>query len=332
MNQRLWIVVALVLPLLFGGWAVISSRSVRGFGPEWQPQKLVSFYQETESVNPEIVLHASRDWVCSDHYAFDLKTRQSSYNLYGNIADDENATWDLSEDGEGALHLNVTRDGKTSRYDVPASLEQTLRAAMKDQASVRFYAWDNTVALLTNAQLYRWKRNRPTLQKALKISATGKGSGVVDVKSQTVIYADINDVKHLSALDGHLIKRVVPAMSDDAQWLMLSASGRYVSYGVPDEGAASRHLRWTIFDASSGRAVWEFEAQDEGTPSFFALADKFFFLAVPPRQIWEVRDGSTGQIIRTLPLVSGTRGGVLSPDGNTLYSLSGGVLYRQRAR
>ena len=330
MNQRLWLVLGVLIPLLFGGWAWQAGRRTPAFGPQWQPHKLGLFYEATHPVNPDLLLSANRDVVQSENYIFDLKTGRGRYCLYGGISEDETGLWELDKDAKGAMHLKVTQVKRAFAYNVPGATAKAISVAIGDQSGIAFYERGDRLWLLTNSHLYLWKKHAAPLQKTLKISNDGEGTGVIDQAGKTLIYVDINAITRRSLPDGKVLGSVVP-QSGDAQWMAASGYGRYAIYGTPKE-ASSRALNWTVNDIATGRIKWNFETPDEGTPTVFFANDTRLLLAVPARQRWEVRDAATGQVLRRLPLVPGTLGAIVSPDGGTLYSVANGVLYRQRAR
>ncbi len=332
-QQRGWIFLCALLPLLFGGWALFLSRRAPRFGQEWQPQRLGSFYVETQAANPELTIYATKDVVRSSHYIFDLKTNKGRYSVYGNVTGDGAEMWDLVEDAQKTLHLRVAGGKNPFRYEVPAALQKTIRKDIGEQTGADFFQWDDKVGLLANTRLYRWQQRVAKPLSPLKISASGDGIGTINQARNEIIYADVAAITRFSLRDGKIIKRLRPQTSEDVEWVSLSGAGRYVGYGAPlNSHGTSRRLKWQIYRVATEKFVWSFETQDEATSAFFARDGTRHVLAVPARQLWEIRDGATGKILRVLPMLPGTRAGDLSPDGATLYSVANGVLYRQRAR
>ena len=320
----------MLLPILFGGWAWFLSHRAPRFDAHLQPHKLGGFYMETQPTTVELYLFATKNVVRSDHYVFDLKTRQQRYAFYGNITGHKDEMWELIEGDDKSLSLQVSDDKTTFRYDLPAAAQKQLRAATKSESGVRFYAWDDKVGLLTDSRLYRWKKRGAPMLKPLKISTDGAGSGTVDEKRKQVIYTDGENMSRFSATDGKLIERIGLPMDENTTMFSMSDYGRIVCLAAPiGEGP---RLNWKVYQVAPQRALWEFETETENTPSFFSDDNTLYYLAVPARKIWEVRDAKTGEVVRTLPLVGGARGATLAPDGKTLYCVAGSSLYQQRAR
>lgn len=89
--------------------------------------------------------------------------------------------------------------------------------------------------------------------------------------------------------------------------------------------------RYHVIESSTGNTLCELESSAFSLYSS-AISPDEKRIALPLSGQWQVRDLKTGQLLRALPLVPNTVSGAFSPDGNTLYSVADGVLYRQRAR
>ena len=97
---------------------------------------------------------------------------------------------------------------------------------------------------------------------------------------------------------------------------------------------AGKKWHFDVFDARSGRVRWNFDLENTATtdaPTWDYTGNRIA-LPLPSRGVWEVHRFPSGELLTTLPLVPGAGRGAFSPDGNTLYCVVGGVLYRQRAR
>ena len=89
---------------------------------------------------------------------------------------------------------------------------------------------------------------------------------------------------------------------------------------------------WNVHDTHTGRLLWRFLLEVNVRERAIAPDESVIALPFPSRAQWDIRDLQTGQKLRTLPLVPNLKSAAFSPDAKTLYSLAGGVLYRQRAR
>ena len=147
-----------------------------------------------------------------------------------------------------------------------------------------------------------------------------------------IIDAREDEIAELSIETGNVVKRVpiLPKLTL-ASIPRVSPFGAYALY---EDGPAKNSVaRWRVVDVSNGRALWRLaSSQLEIYSSVMSLDETIIAVPSLSRKIWQIRDARTGAIVRTLPLVPGAHNGAFSPDGSTLYSVAGGVLYRQRAR
>ena len=136
-----------------------------------------------------------------------------------------------------------------------------------------------------------------------------------------------------STRNGEVLVRVPLRGVTSFRTVRVSPFGTFALYSVDMTGSVAR---WRVVDAQTGRALWSFDLFSDDDFAPFAPDETRIALPLryPPR--WEIRDLATGQLLRTLPLAHGAGSeanlGAFSPDGATLYSVAGGVLYRQRAR
>ena len=145
-----------------------------------------------------------------------------------------------------------------------------------------------------------------------------------------VISINYSFIAWFSARNGKLLKRLKLPIDYDPTLMELSWDAGIVCFISPvNEGP---RMRWDVYEVATARFMWSFEAPDLSTPSFMDETLKLYFVAAPDRQVWEVRDLQSGEIKRTLPLIPGTRAGMISRDAATLYTVANSVLYGQRAR
>ena len=104
------------------------------------------------------------------------------------------------------------------------------------------------------------------------------------------------------------------------------------TYALFDANLTGATARWRVVETRTGRVLWSFDVGSSEEIAPFAPDETRIAVPLSQSKIWQIRDLATGKIIGTLPLVPDTNAAAFSPDGATLYSIAGGVLYRQRAR
>lgn len=108
--------------------------------------------------------------------------------------------------------------------------------------------------------------------------------------------------------------------------VVYSPNGRYALFDQP-----TKTFRWEVVETATGKHLWGFTIDASASP-LWAISGDEQTIIVPNGKAWEARDFQTGALLRRLPCVPDTWLAALSPDGETLYSVAVGVLYRQRAR
>lgn len=196
----------------------------------------------------------------------------------------------------------------------------------------------NEIELLCKQQVLRWSLSTGRLQKSVALSFIGVsdgGDGIANSCSfsrdgETVVLAGWGGIYFFSTRDGQL-KRSIPFLGFHGyEYRFLSHSGSYALYDAP--GLKAPSTRWRLIDTQAGRIKWSFESDLPSDVPVMSADEKLIFFPLSSRRCWEVRDLATGRTLRQLPFLPNSSVAAPSPDGATLYSVAGGVLYRQRAR
>ena len=320
MNRRLIIALAVVVPLALFVCAKVVTR--------WRPVALAHFTANFYGFNN---LRASERLVVIGDQKFDLKENyaDTTPNDFTGVGA---WTWSWTPGYPPQLFLD---DGaqKLRVYDLPADI--SLREAADARPLVRFSPANNRVEMLVRGHYFRWNTQSRQLERQLHFTFDDSEflgdnpKTALSRDGETLILADPTLIREFSTRTGKLARRVPLQGVDFFEKIRLSPFGAYALYEI---GGHKSDFEQNVVDARTGRALWQLKMDSNETDA--ALCPDESVIAVPlvKRQQWQIRDLKTGAILRTLPLVPGTNSGVFSPNGNTLYSVSNGILYRQRAR
>ena len=232
-------------------------------------------------------------------------------------------TWRLSAEGKpnASLILQDPKGHETFQMLPPRNTYRT-----EEFESVRLSARQSVLEAVARNGFFRWHAGEPRLQRQLTFSDSSiyfqlapDGKTVLLVKSDGLIFLSTSDGKQTG---------FVPFNQNAYGWIKLSPRQTYVACGLGFNNPKS----WQLMDVATGRVLWQFALDSPDYGPIFSTDETLVALPLATRKIWEVRQTKTGTLVRTLPLVTGARRAAFSPDGATLYSVAGGVLYRQRAR
>ena len=230
----------------------------------------------------------------------------------------------------------------TRQFVVPdTAMSGQSSAVLWDAASrnLRVVAQRNCVELLWSGTLFcRWNlrsgqlERRATLLSPAQTPFNGQLRSIAKAVSrdgERVIQAIPSVIETLSTRDGAVMRRVPVQDVRSTGKIQMSSFGSYALY----ENSSGSHVgSWRVVETASGRTLWNFKLDQIHLLAPLTPDEREIALPQVARQQWELRDLASGALRRTLPLVPDARVAVFSPDGATLYSVAGGVLYRQRAR
>ena len=219
-------------------------------------------------------------------------------------------------------------NGPVSLYACPQFEGDGLKPLAPDWMRISPRA--NRLEVLLMNRYYRWELRSGRLTRDVPM-AFFDGSIVASSTSPDVLVkAGDAGIDFVSIGSGRRVRHVALRAPKDFTAGQFAPGGSYaVCTANNGFGPPQRNL---VVDTRTGRVLWKFALTDwRDSPPFSPDGKR---LAVPQikRHRWEIHDSKTGAILRTLPLVPGATTGAFAPDGNTLYSLANGILYRQRAR
>ena len=262
---------------------------------------------------------------------FDFKTQTVRALSSEGIVAGGNGEWQFV--GGAAPYLAVRQGASVERpYAFPAEDFEELNAMPKDlyldMASVA--ANDERVEMAFGAHYYCWNTKTRALEMNVNLDMeSGLENKAIARDGESIINADLSEISVLSTQTGQFTRhdKVPHAGADGAH---ISAFGAYCVY---EPVTNSQDQTWSVLDTATARDLWHFTLDNWQTDSvLFSPDEKYLVIGRGDRKIWEFRDVKTGEITRTLPLVSDANSAAFSPDGATLYSVANGLLYRQRAR
>lgn len=338
-TRRLWILVGLLLPIAL----LIAMRQAAS----WRPVKIGTLIEGimTETTTNYAIRATDREvfgfWVGARPTLIDLKTGQRRV-WPGDVTVEGEAIWKLSARGQPQLLI----EDATNTLAYPLTAEAWKALHLVSTRYVLVVLTDRHVQMYVPDRFYRWNRKTRVLESDVDWSESHlvgngyeRGEYAITRDGRTFVVADVNSIRLTEARVGGKDK-ILPILGfEKRKMCQLSPFGSYVCYQSPGkyEGATSR----VMVDARNGRKLWGFESSNSEHIPVFSPDEKWIAIQRPARQVWEVRETATGQIVGTIPSVfngdSGPDGpalyGGFSPDGRAFYSITpNGAVYRQRAR
>lgn len=271
---------------------------------------------------------------------FDLRSGASRISSREGIALGEAALWQLGRN-KSQQQLVIRRDGHTPRaYKMPAPAfaatfgTRSNGIYMPPQVTIN----GGHINLLVGQWFCRWNSESGQLERARTCDIDGTfdenalaldGETIVNTQMKTNTAGFVSrEVSTVSTRTGQRVPRF-PVGNPGLFDLKLSPTG---AYAISQPGNAPALTQWDIYDTATGKRLWSLPLNQTMETVVFSPDEKWVAVERTLRQIWEIRDARTGQVLRTLPLYYDTISGGFSTDGATLYSVADGVLYRQRAR
>ena len=261
---------------------------------------------------------------------FDLQTGKVRAAGKGGLVAGGGGEWEIK--GGKTPQLVVRQNEVAERaYALPATDAAELAAmdAAFYQEAATVAANAERVELVVGAHYYRWNTASRVLERSTDCDMESElANRAIARDGQSILNAGLSQISRLSTRSGEFTRHS-PLPKSSTENAYISAWGNYSVYDAGSGGAT----KWRVIDTASARELWNFELGNwQKDAVALAPDEKWLAIARDDRKIWELRDLQTGALIRTLPLVTGVRAGAFSPDGETLYSVADGVLYRQRAR
>ena len=311
-RRRLFIALAVILTVAIFVAAKLATR--------WRPVEVTRF--DTSNWSTDSV-EVSRNFVAVGDKKLDLHTGAQT-DLDGQILGVGTWTWQRVTDSkiQGYLSLDDAA-GHKRRYELPGiggEWDVTPVGPI-----VRYTPNADRLEMISNGAYYRWKWQSRQLERTVKLEYSEDVALARD--GETLIYPRESDIATLSTRTGKITRRVPLQGGEFFESVRLSPSGIYALYEAPDH-FFTQH----VVDARTGRALWDAKMDNNNRDAIFAPDETLLAVPQAQRKIWEIRALPGGHILRTIPFVPNLDAAAFSPDNSTLYSVAGGVLYRQRAR
>ena len=247
----------------------------------------------------------------------------------GRPIDDGPWTWNVRpKNGAPAWEQQlVLEDGKGAvfAFDLPA--EKTY--AERDFRVLRF-ATGSGLEVVAHQEFLQWPTHSAVPARRVALQYGCNVARFVPDKAE-IMAASSTEFLTLSTRTGQIIRRVSLAQVHPTNYIMKSVKANYLIQNAVDTQSSVEPI-WNVFSTRTGRVLWQFSQENTFYGPALTSDEAEAALPFPSRKLWEIRALETGKFLRTLPLVPGAQAAAFSPDGATLYSVAGGVLYRQRAR
>ena len=236
------------------------------------------------------------------------------------------------------------KTGPNARPDYPGPNPDNPEAHGFSRRNLRVSPALNRVEIVWRGAYYRWNLSTHALERRVEIGPKAQRDGeqkwALTRDGETLVLPMYDGVARFSTRTGKRIARLplsTPSGEGDGSgWISPSHLGGYALYIHHKTKATISTAR--LYELRTGRLLWKFDvpSTNYASPSTavtaFSPDEKTVALARADLELWEVRDTQSGRIARTFPLVPKVECAAFSPDDNTLYSVAGTMLYRQRAR
>ena len=354
-RRRLLIALAVLVPLAVFGAAKWAAR--------FRPVVIGALVGKTRYYSSRTSIRASADSVVVggspwEWNRFELGSGTHRVVRHETLVEDGGQTLKLRADAKGQVQLLSSRDGGAPIvFDLPGTFASpgtpvpgTLGPA-NDNAEARTFARQtarvspqfNRVELFSNGIYYRWNLATRRSERVADLNRNGHLTSYEMLShpvwalardGESVVLPTMEAISRFSTRSGQRTSRLkLPVFARFIGDVYATEVSPYGGYAFYLSKATGQPLTARVFDTRRPRALWSVGLSRASLcPIAWAPDEKTLALAQPLRRQWEIRDLKTGAILRTLPLVTNAQAAAFAPDGNTLYSVANGVLYRQRAR
>lgn len=203
-------------------------------------------------------------------------------------------------------------------------------APIENNQYLRIVPQRNRVVLLDGPNIYQWNFRDGKIESEAEVDELAKesaeGASTLSHDGQTLVYADKTRFRINDTSTGAILKTVALRGIRFSESVVLSPYGRYAFYDQNGDA-----FGWKVVSTATGKPLWGFHIPSIVSP-LWAISDDETTIIIPTDKEWQVRNLQTGALTRRLPFVPGATVAALSPDGEVLYSVVKGVLYRQRVR
>ena len=329
-RRRILIALAVFVPLALFGAAKNAAS--------WRPVKLGALPSVGAASPLPLVMASSNAVIVAGDSSgttwFDLPTQRARARRSNEgFTKDGANTWEVTG---SPPQLELLQNTGRVAYPLPATAVRQIGVfgAGSARAEQQVEQREGRVELLTWDRYCRWNAGSRELERDI---GWGGGSLWADAAAtrdgENIVAIGGGRIAFFSTRDERATRRVPVATppGETYQPTQVSPYGSYAIYETAKTGALVR--RADVLNCATGGRVWSFQ-KTSGTGDATVISPDEIWLAQAnsARRIWEIYDLKSGALQRTLPQVSNARTAAFSPDGNTLYSVADGVLYRQRAR
>ena len=260
---------------------------------------------------------------------FDFETQKVRALKSEGVVAGSNGLWRLEKGKTPRLVVRQSAMSERS-YPLPAADANEINAMPADlyQESADVAANDTRVEMAVGAHYYRWNTRSRVLERNTNCDMEDSlENQAITRDGASLVNAGLSKISALSTQTGEFTRHnKVPITG--AEGAHISEFGSYALYEPPLSNAMTFH----VIETANARELWQFKTNNMDDPIVASPDEKYLAIGRNNSKLWEIHDAKTGAIVRTLPMVEAVNSGAFSPDGATLYSVVGGVLYRQRAR
>ena len=348
-NRRFLVALAVVLPLALFGVAKITTRFRPVAIGELARTKRSYSNGEGVRVGADCVVAGGGPFAWT-RFSFPSDTRRVL--AHETILEDSAFTLKLrpQKAGDSAQVRVSDEKGASVAYDVPDTFVPAYHPVMDDNTEAHSFTRQTArlspdgqrLELMLDGVYCRWNRGNPKPTRVADIlhngglngyETMGPQSWAIARDGESVVLPTIEEFSRFSTRTAKRTARLKLAtfrgFKGYSDFPRLSSFGTYALYRMqPFGGKAMTYC----FDTTRARPLWQAQSKSVGSAYAFARDEQTIAIAQDARALWEIRDVRSGQVLRTLPLASGTQAAEFSTDGATLYSLANGKLIRQRAR
>ncbi len=332
MERRVWIAVALALPLAGLGWAAKVAAS-------WRPVKIADIGAVAAT---EVMANERYVVVDGPDVIFDLRTgKRRSFNDWEGVVPQGAWRWQVQAGKELIL-----RDGDNPAVAYPAPKVGAVKYVVMsgrpvavtseltlETIRVRVSTAANRVEMVASQRYYRWNKTTRALTLNVELDDAWGETQALARDGEAVVNAGSDAIYRLSTRASREEEEILlPATSARQTAPRVSPQGSYAIYAAQKFSGISGRRIWKVIDTATGAQKWRLDPMPPLDIAVFSPDETLLAVPGAKAKIWEIHALPTGKRLRTLPLAPSVTAGAFSPGNQTLYSVASGTLYRQRAQ
>ena len=341
MNRRR-LIAAFAIAIMLAIFAVTKSVA------SWRPVRVGALGFDLENfANPDV--RVGKDYVVaggrSAYARFDLQTGARKPLRHADFLIDDGWLGQLAVTDHVELQIRKN-GGATTTYKAPTHFIASpgdVYEVEHDPDAVRVTPRSQRVEMVLDGAYYRWNQTSRVLERDVPLVEASDRVQALARDGETVVSPTIRGIFRNSTRPGQAPAKVALQGVEAYKERQVSPFGAYVIYYAFAAKDGANALVLQVVDAQSGRGLWSSRWKFDEVYIFNnanAIFDDAVFspdetrVALPllDRNQWEIHDTKSGALLCTVPRLPGVQCAAFAPDNATLYSVAGGVLYRQRAR